>query len=166
MKTLIRVFALCSLFLASLAWGQTYVTSQGATLHSTVAETLTVSDSVVIFTNVNGVQTNGNLGTLSFTTPILETGNFQTEGTFLSGGEFIIDAPGLFDYVGNFVSAQWIEITLANGTHYYILQGPLSSTEGTGAFVCQTVNLGDKAHVPNVWIKSAKIAQCSFALNN
>jgi|ERR1700679_2964884 len=165
---LICLYQLLSLLVSSLAWSQTYVTSQGSTSYSTTTETLTVADSVVIFTRVNGIQTSGSLGTLSFTTPILETGDFQTGGTFDSGGEFVIDSPGLVDYVGNFQSGEWVESTVANGTHFYTLQGPLTSMEGTGAFVCTTVNLGEKGNKSpaNIWVRSAKIENCSVYLDN
>jgi hypothetical protein len=157
MKTLIACFLI---LLSTLAFGQTSVdaTSQGGPLRSTTTSTLKTTGSPIIAVNINGNLTAGTLGTLSFTTPVLATGNFQTGATFGSGGGFVIDSPGYIDYFAEFSSATWSETTLANGTHYYVLSGSLVSTEGNGAFYCVTNNLPDDTQ----WVKSGTIQSCQF----
>lgn len=152
------------MLLSSFCIGQSAVsiTSAGGTVKSTATQTLqTPTGSPVIAINLNGTLSTGTLGTLSFETPALSTGDFQTGATFGSGGVFMVNSPGYVDYVGNFSNATWTENTLANGNHYYSLSGDLTSTEGTGAFVCTTATLPHG----NVWSASAKIDNCQVSLN-
>jgi len=100
----------------------------------------------------------GNLGTVSFSTGSLMSGNLQMGATFASGGSFVITGNGM-DGVHNgvifsgsfFCSAsspcQWNLVTLANGTHNYTLTGALTGTwyngmTVQGATVQLTINTG------------------------
>ena len=161
MKNLILAFVLA---VSTFGFGQSTVDvgSAGNNLKSTVDDTLTtLLGSPVNYVSINGTVTEGPLGTLTLTTPALATGDFQTGGTFGSGGLFYISAPGYVDYIGNFSDATWTVTTLANGNHTYTLTGDLTSTEGAGSFFCQTVALPRGG----VWVASAKIAQCQVNLS-
>jgi len=96
----------------------------------------------------------GNLGTVSFSTAGLTSGNLQMGATFASGGSFVITGDGtngvpnatLFN--GSFSGpVTWTLVTLANGTHNYTLTGSLSGTwysgmTVNGATVQLTINTG------------------------
>ena len=156
-RTLLVILALS---FSAFAQTQVNVVSQGKSVTATASETLKLNNSPVITVIINGVQTTGNLGTLSFETPVIESGDFATGATFGSGGVFTVNAPGYLDYIGNFGSATWLELTYANGNHSYQLSGPLTSTEGSSAFICTTVIFKNRA----TFVKSAKIDSCSFVV--
>jgi len=104
--------------------------------------------------NGAGLITGKNLGTVSFTTGALTSGSLQMGGTFASGGTFTITGSGQDGipkktlFTGSFSGPiTWTLITLANGTHNYILTGTLSgwTASGTpvnGVTVQLTVNTG------------------------
>jgi hypothetical protein len=130
-------------------------TNSGGTLSGTNSG-LTLGESTLIAVNGlgSGLITGNNLGTLSFSTRALSSGNLQMGATFAAGGTFSITGNGtdgipngtLFN--GSFTGpVTWTLITLANGTHNYTLTGSLSGTwyNGTtigGATVQLTINTG------------------------
>jgi hypothetical protein len=130
-------------------------TNSGGTLSGTNSG-LTLGESTLIAVNGlgSGLITGNNLGTLSFSTGALSSGNLQMGATFAAGGTFSITGNGtdgipngtLFN--GSFTGpVTWTLITLANGTHNYTLTGSLSGTwyNGTtigGATVQLTINTG------------------------
>jgi hypothetical protein len=85
----------------------------------------------------------GDLGSVSFSTGILSSGNLQNGGTFKAGGSFVISGNGSSKGVPNSVifkgtftgPVTWTLVTLANGTHHYTLTGALSGTWINGAKV-------------------------------
>jgi hypothetical protein len=96
-----------------------------------------------------GTAVGSNLGTLSFTTGAFLTGNAQTGGTLGAGGTFVITGNGTNGvpngviFSGSFSSATWTLVTLANGTHNYILNGAIVSGSGqVGATTQITINTG------------------------
>jgi hypothetical protein len=90
-----------------------------------------------------------NLGSVTFTTGAFTSGDAQTGGTLAPGGNFQIvgngtsGVPNCVIFSGTFSSGTWDLVTLANGTHDYILTGGLVSPSGqVGATIQLTVNPG------------------------
>jgi hypothetical protein len=84
----------------------------------------------------------GDLGTVSFSTAALTSGNLQQGATFDAGGAFTITGNGMNGihngtiFSGTFSGpVTWTVVTLANGTHNYTLTGSLTGTWYTGATV-------------------------------
>jgi hypothetical protein len=146
MKRILWVVLLASLALPLAAFADNSVdfTNSGGTL-SGGSGGLTLSGSTLIAINgMNGLQTGSNLGTLSFSTGALASGNLQTSGTFAAGGTFTIVSNTLGTlFSGTFDSpVSWSVVNLANGTHNYTLTGTISGTwEGRGMVYGATVQL-------------------------
>ena len=146
MKRILWVVLLASLALPLAAFADNSVdfTNSGGTL-SGGSGGLTLSGSTLIAINgMNGLQTGINLGTLSFSTGALASGNLQTSGTFAAGGTFTIVSNTLGTlFSGSFDSpVKWQVVELANGTHNYTLTGTISGTwEGRGTVFGATVQL-------------------------
>jgi len=146
MKRILWVVLLASLALPLAAFADNSVdfTNSGGTLSGGTGG-LTLSGSTLIAINgMNGLQTGTNLGTLSFTTGALASGNLQTSGTFAAGGTFTIVSNTLGTlFSGTFDSpVSWSVVNLANGTHNYTLTGTISGTwEGRGTVYGATVQL-------------------------
>ena len=90
-----------------------------------------------------------NLGSLVFTTGAFTTGDAQVGGILAPGGSFQIvgngssGVPNGTIFSGTFSSGTWNLVTLANGTHNYILTGGLVSSSGqVGSTIQLTVNTG------------------------
>jgi hypothetical protein len=97
---------------------------------------------------VGGIE-GSNLGSLSFTTGAFTSGNAQMGGTLAAGGTFIITGngsngvPNGVIFSGAFSSGTWELVTLANGTHNYVLIAGLVDAGGhVGATVQLTFNTG------------------------
>jgi len=146
MKRILWVVLLASLALPLAAFADNSVdfTNSGGTL-SGGSGGLTLSGSTLIAINgMNGLQTGSNLGTLSFSTGALASGNLQTSGTFAAGGTFTIVSNTLGTlFSGSFDSpVSWSVVNLANGTHNYTLTGTISGTwEGRGKVFGATIQL-------------------------
>ena len=95
----------------------------------------------------------GDLGTVSFTTGALTSGNLQTGGTFAAGGTFDISGNGTNGvpngtlFSGSFSGpVTWAITTLGNGTHNYTLTGAITGTANgqvvEGVTVQLTINTG------------------------
>ena len=146
MKRILWVVLLASLALPLAAFADNSVdfTNSGGTL-SGGSGGLTLSGSTLIAINgMNGLQTGINLGTLSFSTGALASGNLQTSGTFAAGGTFTIVSNTLGTlFSGTFDSpVSWSVVNLANGTHNYTLTGTISGTwEGRGKVFGATIQL-------------------------
>jgi PEP-CTERM motif len=90
-----------------------------------------------------------NLGSLTFTTGAFTSGDAQMGGTLAAGGTFQImgngtnGVPNGVIFSGTFGSGTWTLVTLANGTHNYILTaGVVNATGQVGATTQLTVNTG------------------------
>lgn len=143
-----RIFLLALLALAlpmaAFASSSVDFTNSGGTLSGS-SEGLSLSGSTLIAVNGlagMGLITGTNLGSVSFSTAGLISGNLQMGGTFDSGGSFTITSlgtqgmPGGTLFSGTFSApVTWTLVTLANGTHNYTLTGSLSGTWYTGAMV-------------------------------
>jgi hypothetical protein len=97
---------------------------------------------------VGGIE-GSNLGSLTFTTGAFTSGNAQMGGTLAAGGTFIITGngsngvPNGVIFSGAFSSGTWELVTLANGTHNYVLIAGLVDAGGhVGATVQLTFNTG------------------------
>ncbi len=137
---LLAVLAL-ALPMAAFANSGVDFTNSGGTLSGTNSG-LSLSGSALVAVNGlngGGLITGSNLGSVSFTTGALTSGSLQMGGTFAAGGSFSITGNGSNGipngtlFTGTFSGpVTWQLITLANGTHNYILTGVLTGTTGTG----------------------------------
>lgn len=137
---LLAVLAL-ALPMAAFASSGVDFTNSGGTLSGTNSG-LSLSGSVLAAVNGlngGGLITGSNLGSVSFTTGALTSGSLQMGGTFAAGGTFAITGNGSNGipngtlFTGTFSGpVTWQLVTLANGTHNYILTGTLTGTTGTG----------------------------------
>jgi hypothetical protein len=103
---------------------------------------LSLSGSTLIAMGSSGGMITGDLGTLTFSTAGLSSGNLQQGASFSAGGSFVITGNGsngihngtIFN--GSFSGpVTWTLVTLANGTHNYTLSGALTGMWYTGATV-------------------------------
>jgi hypothetical protein len=90
-----------------------------------------------------------NLGSVTFTTGAFATGDAQMGGTLAAGGTFQImgngtsGVPNGLIFSGTFSSGTWTLVTLANGTHNYILTAGLVNASGqVGSTTQLTLNTG------------------------
>jgi hypothetical protein len=141
--------------LAAFGGSSVDFTNSGGTLSGS-SSGLTLAGSTLIAVNGlgGGLITGNDLGTISFNTGILTSGNLQMGGTFAAGSTFSIAGNGTSGlpsgsiFNGSFSGpVTWTLITLANGTHNYTLTGSLTGTwyNGTtveGATVQLTINTG------------------------
>jgi hypothetical protein len=135
--------------------GVDFTNSGGALTGSTAG--MSLSGSVLIAVkglNGSGLVTGNDLGSVSFSTSMLMSGNLQMGGTFMAGGTFTINGngtngiPNAVIFNGAFDGpVTWGLVTLANGTHNYTLTGSISGTWiggswVSGATVQLTINTG------------------------
>ena len=140
MKRMVLLFLLAlALPMAAFATNSFDITNAGGTLSGSSAG-LTLSGSTLIAFGNGGMPITGNLGSVSFSTAGLISGDLQQGGTFDAGGSFMIagnGTNGVFNgtiFNGTFTGpVTWTLITLANGTHNYTLSGALSGSWYTGA---------------------------------
>ena len=146
MKRILWVVLVATLALPLAAFADNSIdfTNSGGTL-SGDSSGLTLSNSVLIAINgLNGLQTGSNLGTLSFSTGALISGDLQMGATFAPGSSFTITSNTLGTlFSGSFDGpVTWSLVTLANGTHNYTLSGTISgSWEGKGTVYGATLQL-------------------------
>ena len=134
--------------LAAFANSQVDFTNKGGTLTGSSAG-LTLTGSTLIDI---GSQVGTNLGTLTFSTGALTSGDITAAlapATFAGGGSFVITSNTLGTlFNGSFDGpVTWTMMTLANGTHNYTLAGTLTGTwiNGStvfGATIQLTINTG------------------------
>ena len=151
------LMALLALALPVAAFaGSVDFTNSGGSLTGTSAG-MALSGSKLIAVNGFdglGLVTGANLGSVSFSTGALTSGDLQMGATFAAGGSFTISGNGSSGlpsgalFTGSFSGpVTWTLVTLANGTHNYTLTGSLTGTwvDGTtvnGATVQLTINTG------------------------
>jgi hypothetical protein len=154
-RILWMVLLALALPMAAFASNSIDFTNSGGTLTGSSAG-LSLSGSELIAVNgLNGMGlVTGNLGTISFTTGTLMSGNWQQGATFNAGGSFVITGNGTngipngMMFNGSFSGPEtWKLVTLANGTHNYTLTGSILGSwmgGGTvnGASVQLTINTG------------------------
>ena len=146
MKRILWVVLLATLALPLAAFADNSIdfTNSGGTL-SGGSSGLTLSNSTLIAINgISGLQTGSNLGTLSFSTGALISGDLQMGATFAPGSSFTITSNTLGTlFSGSFDGpVTWSLVTLANGTHNYTLSGTITgSWEGKGTVYGATLQL-------------------------
>jgi hypothetical protein len=154
-RMLLMVLLALALPMAAFASNSVDFTNSGGTLSGSSAG-LSLSGSELIAVNgLNGSGlTTGDLGSLTFWTGTMLSGNLQNGGTFNGGGGFQISGNGtngipngvLFN--GSFTGpVTWTLVTLANGTHNYTLTGSITGiwmggATVDGATVQLTINTG------------------------
>ena len=153
-RILLLVLLALALPMAAFA-GSVDFTNSGGMLNGSNSG-LSLSGSTLIAVNGlggGGIVT-GDLGTLTFSTAGLSSGNLQMGATFAAGGTFMINGNGTNGipsgtiFSGTFSGpVTWTLITLSNGTHNYTLTGSLTGTWYTGvtvdgATVQLTINTG------------------------
>ena len=146
MKRILWAVLLVTLALPLAAFANNSVdfTNSGGTL-SGGNSGLTLSGSTLIaIKGMNGLQT-GDLGTLTFSTGALTSGDLQNGGAFAGGGSFTVTSNTLGTlFSGTFDGpVTWSLVTLADGTHSYTLTGALSGTwmGGSTTFYGATIQL-------------------------
>jgi len=154
-RILWMVLLALALPMAAFASSSIDFTNSGGTLTGSSAG-MSLSGSELIAANgLNGMGlVTGNLGSLWFSTGAMTSGNFQQGATFAAGGTFMITGNGTNGvpngtlFSGSFSGPVTLTlITLANGTHNYMLTGSISGSwmgGGTvyGASVQLTINTG------------------------
>ncbi len=165
----IVLMALLALALPLVAFaGDVDFTNQNGTLAGTSSGlTLTGSTLTEIDGLGGGGLIQGSLGTLTFTTGALTSGNLTTGGTFAAGGSFEITGNGTGGipngviFNGSFSGpVTWTEVTSGpNGEIYYTLTGAISGTwyNGTtvsGATTQITFNAGKNGFTGSVALGS------------
>jgi hypothetical protein len=130
--------------LAAFADNSIDFTNDGGTLTGDSSGLTLSGSTLTVINGLNGLQT-GNLGTLSFSTGAVTSGNLQTGATFAAGGTFTITSNTLGTlFSGSFSGpVSWTLVTLANGTHSYTLSGAISGTwmGGSNTFYSATIQL-------------------------
>lgn len=140
---------------AAFAGSSVDFTNSGGMLSGTNSGLAMTGSTLIAVNGLGGGLITGNdLGTVTFNTGVLSSGNLQMGGTFAAGGMFNITGNGTGGipngviFNGAFTGpVSWTLVTLANGTHNYTLTGSLVGTwyaGGTvsGATVQLTINTG------------------------
>ena len=147
---------LTCMFLPTLATASssTDFSNSGGTLSGSNAGLSLTGSGLIAVTGFNGGGLiTGDLGTVSFTTGALISGDLQMGATLGGGGSFTITGNGTDGlpngviFSGTFSgSVTWTLATLANGTHNYTLTGVVTGTMGgmnvNGVTVQLTINTG------------------------
>jgi hypothetical protein len=145
-KVLMLAVLALALPMAAFADSSIGLTNKGGTLTGN-ASGLTLTGSTL---EIYGSAVGSNLGSVTFTTGALTSGNLQTGATFAAGGSFVVTGNGTNGvpngviFSGTFSGpVTWSMTPLANGTHNYTLGGALVSLNGqVGATAQLTVNTG------------------------
>ena len=132
--------------LAAFANSSVDITNVGGTLSGGAGGFTLTGSTIIEF----GGTVASNLGSVTFTTGAFTSGNAQMGGTLAAGGSFTITGNGMNGvpngvvFNGRFSGpASWTLVTLANGTHNYVLTGAIVSGSGqVGATTQLTINTG------------------------
>jgi hypothetical protein len=144
-KLVILAVLALALPLAAFANSTIGVTNVGGTISGN-SSGLSLTGSVMA---IYGGTLGSNLGSVTFTTGAFTSGDAQHGGTLAPGGSFVITGNGTNGvpngviFSGTFSSATWNLVTLANGTHEYILTAAIVNSNGqVGATSQITINTG------------------------
>lgn len=138
----IILLALLALALPVAAFANSGVdfTNSGGTLAGTNSGLSLTGSTLAAVNGLNGGGLiTGNLGSVAFSTGALTSGSLQMGGSFAAGGSFTITGNGSNGipngtiFSGTFSGpVTWTLVTLADGTHNYVLVGTVSGTLGSG----------------------------------
>jgi PEP-CTERM motif len=144
----VLVLAVLALALPLMAYADSSIglTNKGGTITGNAAG-LSLSGSIL---QIYGSAVGSNLGTVTFTTGALTSGDLQMGATFATGGSFVITGNGTNGvpngviFSGTFTGpVTWTMTPLANGTHNYTLTGAIANASGrVGATSQLTGNSG------------------------
>lgn len=154
-RMLLMVLLALALPMAAFATNSVDFTNSGGTLSGS-SSGLSLSGSELIAVNgLNGMGLiTGDLGSITFSTGALMSGNLQMGGTFAGGGSFVITGNGTNGipngviFNGTFTgTVTWSVLTLSDGTHNYTLVGTISGmwyngSTVNGATIQLTINTG------------------------
>jgi hypothetical protein len=127
-------------------------TNSGGTLSGDNSGLSLTGSTLTVIAGLTAKPLTGDLGTFSFTTGSVASGDLQAGATFNSGGSITITSnsmgtlfQGTFDCASS--ACTWTRVDLANGTHYYTLQGAITGTWENGqtvfgATIQLTINTG------------------------
>ena len=142
------LLAVLAMALPLMAWADSSidVSNAGGTIPGNSAGLSLTGSTLFKFGSAVG----SNLGSVSFTTGAFISGDAQMGGTLAAGGTFTITGNGTNGvpngviFSGTFSDvAKWDVTTLANGTHFYTLKGPLVDSSGRVAGTSQlSINTG------------------------
>ena len=145
--TALLVLSCLTLPVASFADSGVDYSNAGGTLTGSNSGFSLSSSTLIAVIGGSGMVT-GDLGTVSFTTGALTSGNLQTGGTLAAGGTFEITGNGTNGvpngtlFSGSFSGpVTWAITTLGNGTHNYTLTGAITGTANGQAVVGMTSQL-------------------------
>jgi hypothetical protein len=144
-KVLLLAVLALALPLAAFADSSIDIQNRGGTISGSSSGLSLTGSTLTGFGSISGT----NLGSVSFTTGAFTSGNAAGNGTLAAGGSFQIvgngtnGVPNGVIFSGTFTSGTWTLITLANGTHNYVLNAGVVSAGGEVAATTQiTVNTG------------------------
>jgi hypothetical protein len=143
-RIVLMALLVLALPIAAFAGNVDFTNTSGTLAGSSAGLTLSGSE----LTEVNGLGGLGNitggLGSLSFTTGMMMSGNLTTGATFMAGGSFTITGNGTGGipngviFSGTFTGpVTWTEVTTSgpDGSIYYTLSGSISGTWYNGQTV-------------------------------
>ena len=144
----VLILAVLALALPLMAYADSSIglTNKGGTITGNAAG-LSLSGSIL---QIYGSAVGSNLGTVTFTTGALTSGDVMSNATFAAGGSFVITGNGTNGvpngviFSGTFTGeVEWTIQPLANGTHNYTLTGAIADASGrVGATSQLTGNSG------------------------
>jgi len=155
MKRIVLLFLLAlALPMAAFARNSVDFTNAGGTLSGSSAGLSLRGYTLIAMGSGTSMTTGTSLGSLTFSTAGLSSGNLQQGATFNSGGSFTISGNGTNGVPSGVIFAgafsgpvTWSLVNLSDGTHNYTLSGALKGTWYTGvtvngATVQLTINTG------------------------
>ena len=154
-RVVLLVLLALALPLAAYANSGVDFTNSGGTLTGSDSGMVLSGSTLIAVNGLNGMGliTGNDLGSMTFSTGALTSGSLDMGGTFAAGGTFVITGngsdglPNGVIFSGTFSGpVTWTLVTLADGTHNYILTGTVSGTLGNistnGVTVQLTINTG------------------------
>ena len=147
----VLLLVLLALALPATMWATSSIdiTNKGGTITGS-SSGLSLTGSVLV---IYGSAVGTNLGSVTFTTGAFTSGNANDGGTLAPGGSFTITGNGTNGvpngviFNGSFTGTTaspitWTLVTLANGTHNYVLKGAIAGGGAFGATTQITINTG------------------------
>jgi len=142
-RILWSVLLTLALPMAALATNQVDFTNSGGVLSGSSAGLSLTGSELIAVNGLNGMGlVTGDLGSVSFSTGMLVTGDLQNGATFAAGGSFMITGNGANGipngviFSGTFSGpVSWTIVNLVDGTHNYTLSGAITGTWSNGATV-------------------------------
>lgn len=130
---------------AAFAQTQTQFAGSGGIATAKSKGSITLPMETLMTYIVDGTQTVGNVGTISFITPSLASGTLADGGVYAAGGVVSISIPALgITYLGEFVEGATLQKTTNNV--YYLLTAHLIDANGNTAVIVVTTSVFRSGH--------------------